>query len=287
MLTACPECGTQVVAGDDCPLCGTPTPAPPDAVSAAPPPGPQTPREPPPEVAQPVRGAAPPPDVGASKPMDTGARYANQWEVIYEKLRAAVAPKYGVTGILGWGGMAGVYLADEAKLGRKVAIKVMSPGLMVDPQLVERFSQEARTIAQFNHPNIVTIYEVDERDGLHYFTMTYVPGRTLGQVMAGTEGALPIPVVRAWIYQMTSASNRQTSPRYTAWSSVSVAAPISLTRVLMLTTSSMRAGFRYSRCMRRTTKAAGSRASAPRSRSRWLLPSRRRKSDRPRSHQRT
>jgi serine/threonine-protein kinase len=205
MLTACPECGTQVVAGNDCPLCGTPTPAPTDSAAAESPPGPATPREPSPEPAQPVRGAAPPPDAGVSRPMDTVARYANQWEVIYDKLRSAVAPKYEVTGILGYGGMAGVYLADEPRLGRKVAIKVMSPGLMVDPQLVERFSQEARTIAQLNHPNIVTIYEVDERDGLHYFTMTYVAGRTLGQVMAGTEGALSIDVVRAWLYQIGDA----------------------------------------------------------------------------------
>jgi serine/threonine protein kinase len=205
MLTACPECGTQVVAGHDCPLCGTPTPAPTAERASRDRPTPDDPPQPPDAAVRPVPGASPPVDAGHSRPLDTAARYANQWEVIYEKIRAAVAPKYEVTGILGWGGMAGVYLANEPRLGRKVAIKVMSPGLMVDPQLVERFSQEARTIAQFNHPNIVTIFEVDERGGLHYFTMTYVAGRTLGQVMAGSDVALPISVVRAWLYQIGDA----------------------------------------------------------------------------------
>lgn len=202
MLTDCPECGTQVVAGDNCPLCGTPTPAPTLDAGAA------EPRPIEPAAGSPAGPAGPPGSPGpgaAAGPGDTVARYANQWEVIFDRLRNAVAPKYEVTGILGYGGMAGVYLAAEPRLGRKVAIKVMSPGLMVDPHLVERFNQEARTIAQFNHPNIVTIYEVDERDGLHYFTMTYVAGRTLGQVMAGTEGPLPISVVRAWLYQIGDA----------------------------------------------------------------------------------
>jgi serine/threonine-protein kinase len=94
------------------------------------------------------------------------------WDAILDRLQRAVAPKYRVKRVLGYGGMAGVYLAEEPKLGRRVAIKVMSPALMVDPKLVERFEQEARTIAQLNHPHIVTIYEVDERDDLHYFTMT-------------------------------------------------------------------------------------------------------------------
>ncbi len=161
-LATCTQCGTHVISGDACPHCGTPTPAPS------------------PEV----------------------ARYGSQWEAILEKLRRVAAPKYRVRRVLGYGGMAGVYLADEPRLGRQVAIKVMSPGLMVDPKLVDRFSQEARTIAQLAHPNIVTIYEVDDREDLHYFTMTYVPGRTLGQAMSEADGPLAIDVVRAWLYQI-------------------------------------------------------------------------------------
>jgi serine/threonine protein kinase len=81
----------------------------------------------------------------------------------------------------------------------------MSPALMLDPQLVERFELEARTIALLNHPNIVTIYEVDRREELHWFTMTYVAGRTLGEVMTDAEEPLPIPVIRAWLYQIADA----------------------------------------------------------------------------------
>jgi len=175
-LAACPLCGTQTSPGTACPNCGTPTPAPsrPEATPAA--------------------------ESGA-----TAARPANQWEVLFDKVRRVAAPKYQVESILGFGGMAGVYLAQEPRLGRHVAIKVMSPALMVDPKLVDRFVQEARTIAALSHPNIVTIYEVDEREDLHWFAMTYVAGRTLGQVMADTASPLPIPIVRAWLYQVGDA----------------------------------------------------------------------------------
>lgn len=126
------------------------------------------------------------------------------WDAILERLQQAVAPKYRVKRVLGYGGMAGVYLAEEPKLGRRVAIKVMSPALMVDPKLVERFEQEARTIAQLNHPNIVTIYEVDERDDLHYFTMTYVAGRAMSQVMDSGD-PLPFAIISAWLSQVAAA----------------------------------------------------------------------------------
>jgi serine/threonine-protein kinase len=122
-----------------------------------------------------------------------------------ERLQRAAAPKYDVTGILGYGGMAGVFLAAEPRLGRKVAIKVMSPALMMDPALVERFQQEARTIALLSHPNIVTIYEVDQRDDMHWFAMAHVPGRTLGEVLTDASEPLPVQVVGAWLYQIADA----------------------------------------------------------------------------------
>jgi serine/threonine-protein kinase len=164
-LATCSQCGSHVIGGDSCPHCGTPTPS-------------------------------PSPDL---------PRYSSEAEVILEKLRSAVAPKYQVRRILGYGGMAGVYLADEPRLGRQVAIKVMSPSLMADPKLVDRFGQEASTIAQLSHPNIITIYEVDDREELHYFTMTYVGGRTLGQVLSESIAPLPVDVVLAWFYQIADA----------------------------------------------------------------------------------
>jgi eukaryotic-like serine/threonine-protein kinase len=168
MPAACPTCGTQTDPGVACVSCGTPIPA----------------------------------EVDAD---DSASGYASYWLGIRDRLREVAAPKYVVSDVLGYGGMAGVYLAEEPRLGRRVAIKVMSPALMMDPKLVDRFVQEARTIALLNHPNIVTIYEVDERDGLHWFTMTYVAGRTLGHVMMDTVAPLPVGVVRAWLYQIGDA----------------------------------------------------------------------------------
>ena len=65
------------------------------------------------------------------------------WDKILDLLKKAALPKFQVQSLLGYGGMAGVYLAFEPKLGRDVAIKVMAPSLMVDESLVKRFLQEA------------------------------------------------------------------------------------------------------------------------------------------------
>ncbi len=139
---------------------------------------------------------------GATQP---GA-LANPWQQLLTRVAEVAKPRYRVTKLLGYGGMAGVYLAEEPRLGRRVAIKVMSPALMMDPGLVARFSQEARITAQLSHPNIATIYDVDEREGLHYFVMEYVPGRTVGQVMQLMRGErLPVGVVLHWLAQAASA----------------------------------------------------------------------------------
>ncbi|MEK9507142.1 protein kinase [Gemmatimonadota bacterium Y43] len=127
------------------------------------------------------------------------------WQRILPRLQEVVAPRYEVQRLLGWGGMAGVYLAEEVRLKRRVAIKVIAPGLLMDPSQIERFEQEARTTAQLEHPNIVTIYEVNEREDLHYFTMTYVPGRSLGQVMAEASEPLAVEVVTTWLRQVAGA----------------------------------------------------------------------------------
>ena len=130
----------------------------------------------------------------------------NPWERLLERVAAATAPRYRVTRLLGSGGMAGVYLADEPRLGRRVAIKVMSPALMMDPDLVARFNQEARITAQLEHPNIARIYDVDEREGLHYFVMEFVAGHSLGDVLASMQAErLPIDVVLHWLAQASSA----------------------------------------------------------------------------------
>jgi serine/threonine protein kinase len=90
---------------------------------------------------------------------------------------------YRVVAQLGKGGMGEVYRAEDTKLGREVALKVLPREMAGDPERLERFKREARTLAAVDHPNIVTIYSVDEADGVHFVTMGLVEGRTLGELI--------------------------------------------------------------------------------------------------------
>lgn len=127
------------------------------------------------------------------------------WIDIGRRLQRVTGERFRIHRLLGYGGMAGVYLAWEPGLERWVAIKVMSPTLMGDPQLVERFHREARTIAKLEHPHIVTIFEVDEGDDLHYFAMSFIRGRTLGEVVAERVGPLPVPAAKVILSQVADA----------------------------------------------------------------------------------
>jgi hypothetical protein len=100
--------------------------------------------------------------------------------------------------------MAAVFLAHQLKLNRKVAIKVMAPALMTGAGLVERFRDEALTVARLEHPNIISIFEVGEATGLQYFVMQYVPGRSLERVIR-QWGQVPIDVVRGILFEVGSA----------------------------------------------------------------------------------
>ena len=87
--------------------------------------------------------------------------------------------KYEILEEIGRGGFGVVYKARDTTLDRLVALKVLHPQLTVDPKFVQRFHQEARTAASFQHPQIVTIHEVGEEAGQHYLAMALLPGRTL------------------------------------------------------------------------------------------------------------
>ena len=126
------------------------------------------------------------------------------WDGVFDHLRSAIGSKYEIGRPLGYGGMAAVLLAREIRLNRRVAIKVMSPSLMLAPGMVERFQREAVTVAALNHPNIVTIHTVEETERVHYFVMKYVPGPSLEAVIK-KDGPLPISVVKVWLSQVASA----------------------------------------------------------------------------------
>ncbi|HJX29265.1 MAG TPA: serine/threonine-protein kinase, partial [Thermoanaerobaculia bacterium] len=97
---------------------------------------------------------------------------------------------YRVLGRLGEGGMGEVFLAEDSRLGRRVALKVLPPDLAEEPRHLERFRREARSVAALNHPNIVTLYSVEEVEGLHFLVMEVVEGETLADLIA--EGPMPL-----------------------------------------------------------------------------------------------
>ncbi len=123
---------------------------------------------------------------------------------IVERLRRATLGEFEIGKELGRGGMAAVFLAHEISLDRKVAIKVMAPGLLLGDGMVDRFRHEAITIAQLQHPNIVSVYSVRQAEGLHFFVMRYVEGRSLEQVIE-RAGMLPLPIVRSILHQVGAA----------------------------------------------------------------------------------
>ncbi|HKR15369.1 MAG TPA: protein kinase [Pyrinomonadaceae bacterium] len=89
---------------------------------------------------------------------------------------------YEVQKLLGAGGMGEVYLARDSKLDRMVALKVLPWHFVADAERLSRFQREARALSSLNHPNLVTIYEVGEANGLHFIAMELVEGKTLSSL---------------------------------------------------------------------------------------------------------
>jgi len=94
---------------------------------------------------------------------------------------------YRIQSRLGAGGMGEVYLAEDRRLGRKVALKLLLKEFTQDPERVRRFEQEARAASALNHPNIITVYEIGQADGVHFIATEYVAGQTLRQRMRATR----------------------------------------------------------------------------------------------------
>src|SRR5437870_289890 len=108
---------------------------------------------------------------------------------------------YKITTKLGAGGQGTVYKATDQKLGRTVVIKVLPAELTVKESNLKRFEREARLASALDHPNICTIFDMDEADGLHYIAMQYVEGKNVRQLCNGRplelESALRIGIQTA------------------------------------------------------------------------------------------
>ncbi len=110
---------------------------------------------------------------------------------------------YKVLERIGGGAMGEIFLAQDTRLERRVALKVLPPESVSDQERLQRFRTEARAAAAMNHPNIVTIHGVEEVDGIHFLAMELVEGRTLREVIP--HGGLPFEEFLRIAAQLTEA----------------------------------------------------------------------------------
>ncbi len=113
---------------------------------------------------------------------------------------------YELLSSIGAGGMGEVYRAQDTRLNRIVAIKVLPPHLADSSEMKERFEREARTIASLNHPHICTLYDVGHQDGTDFLVMEYLEGETLAQRLV--KGPLPLEQVLRYAIEIADALDK-------------------------------------------------------------------------------
>src|SRR5436305_10780093 len=90
---------------------------------------------------------------------------------------------YEIVSLLGAGGMGEVYKARDTRLGRTVALKVLPPDKVADPERKARFLHEVKAASALNHPNIVTVYVIAREGGVDFIVMEYLPGKALSSAI--------------------------------------------------------------------------------------------------------
>src|SRR5512135_1420834 len=117
--------------------------------------------------------------------------------------------RYRILGVLGRGAMGVVYRAEDPLIEREVAIKTLNPDLPeeVMDEVRERFLREAKSAGRLNHPNIVTVFDVGEQDGVAYMAMELLEGKSLQQIL-GETARLPFPTIADLAAQIAEALDR-------------------------------------------------------------------------------
>src|SRR5215813_5544266 len=111
--------------------------------------------------------------------------------------------RYEICSRIGAGGMGEVYLALDTKLDRKVALKILPAEVAVDQERMRRFAQEAKAASALNHPNIITIYEIDDSTSDHFIATEFINGETLRQRLL--DGPMELPDTLEVAMQIASA----------------------------------------------------------------------------------
>ncbi len=109
-------------------------------------------------------------------------------EVLSASVGTVLGERYKVQSTLGEGGMAVVYKAEDAMLGRRVALKTLHRRYAEEDSFRSRFKQEARVMASLDHENIVKVYDISQDGEVPFIVAEYVDGRDIGDVLRGTPG---------------------------------------------------------------------------------------------------